>query len=110
MYTPRNLVEVTWGIVLSSMIMSVGISGGCFLLDLNRIMFDLDRFRESLLALNQSLTDFSSIFAILKSCSYEELDRKTFVSSANRIKCSSDVELGRSLIYIINKRGPSMEP
>ena len=109
-YTPKNLVEFTWGIILSSMVRTEGVRGGCFLLDLNRIMFDLDKFRESLLALNQSLTAFSSIFAILKSWSYEELDRKTFVSSANRIKCSNEVELGRSLMNIINRRGPNMEP
>ena len=48
------------------MIKSLGVSGGCFLFDLNRIRFDLDKFKESLLALNQSLTDFSSIFAVLK--------------------------------------------
>ena len=50
--------------------------------------FSFFRFNESLLALNQIDNLFSSVFNVLAKQSASLCDRKTLVSSANKINCN----------------------
>jgi hypothetical protein len=109
-WTPRNFEEETEGIVVPSISRFWLESGIDFLLDLNTIQLVFDMLSDNLFDLNQSFVLISSSFAIEISWSYDALDRNALVSSANRINLNILVELGRSLMYIKNSRGPSIEP
>jgi len=67
-------------------------------------------FKESLFTLNHSCTLHNSSLIFLKRFDMLLSDKNKFMSSANIIEFSFFDALHRSLIYIINRSGPSIEP
>ena len=67
-------------------------------------------FKDSLLDLNQEANLHSSELIVDTSVSILLQEYNKLVSSANNIKCRTLEQFIMSLIYIMNKRGPSIEP
>ena len=110
-FMPRKLKLLTNSIAIPAMF-SCG-SGTFFCGMWKTIAFDLLTFNDSLLTLSQSLTLVNSLL-ILNDRSV--CLSKTFavvnnvVSSAYMMNLNLSLHLMISLIYIVNKRGPSMDP
>src|SRR6218665_3669364 len=83
-YTPRNFVDTILGIMTLSILISFVVDEICLFVDRNIMSLVSLRFNDNLLALNQSLAIFNSVFANSISFSRLAPDRNMLESSAKR--------------------------
>jgi hypothetical protein len=107
---PKNLVVLTLFITLLSIFIVTSIFGLLLCLFLNIMKLVLSMFNESLFNLNQFDILFNSILIRLSSIRGSSCEKIILVSSAKIMKFELGEQVGRSLIYNKNKRGPRTDP
>ena len=107
---PKNVIEGVLLISKSMNLIESGRFGIIFLLDLKIVKVDLSVFKVILLEVNHSLRAVIIILPVeIRSPMFLQW-KNTFVSSAKILKLPSGLQLGRSLMKMRKKRGPSTEP
>jgi len=103
--TLRNLDERVWTLGISLILMVLSF----FLSEENIMKLFFSKLRDNLFALNQLAIMINSEFIISIRWSRDLWDKKTFVSSANKMSLRSWEVIERSFMYSKNNKGPSIE-